>query len=210
MYSQPPTSVRSAAGRSYLPRLRTVWALLSLLLIPGLAHADTVYLKNGRTIRASKVTVTADKVILEQSGNRVEFPLSLVERVEEDRLESDVLEPVDRDELPIGSGAGDEPEGGDGEGDGDGEEAEVDPKTTREYWQTAVKQIRDARAELQDSLERLKREERAFMFSHRSTAETRRQIEAVEQQQAALDEQMEALRREARRLQIPPGWLRSA
>ena len=57
-------------------------------------------------------------------------------------------------------------------------------------------------------LQQLRRIERAFLFSHRSTADTRRQIEEVQARIAANERALPELRREARAKGIPAGWLR--
>lgn len=182
------------------------------LVLPAAAVADTVYLKNGRTISATQVVVLEEegRVILYQGPNRVEIPLAIVERIVEDERESELLEPspvqpaAPEAETPPAEGA----EGEEGAAGEEAEGEEVPPQETRAYWQDAVRAIEDERAELQDALEALRREERAFLFSHRSTAETKAKIEAVQTRLAELDVAMEELRREARRLQVPPGWLR--
>ena len=63
-------------------------------------------------------------------------------------------------------------------------------------------------AEVDLQIEDLRRTERAFLFSKRSTAETRQKIEAAQLRLTELDQEMTDLRAEARRLNIPPGWLR--
>lgn len=193
------------------------WLLaLALLLAPTAAAADTVYLKNGRVLRAAKVTVTDDRVILEQSGNRVELPRDLVERIERDGEASEVLEPREERSAPArttretdeGDADGGDAEGSAPETENEGPEAPEDPKQTREYWQDIMRVLEEARGELREALEELHREERAFLFSHRSTAEVKAEIARVEAELAGLDEREQELRREARRLQVPPGWLR--
>jgi len=57
-------------------------------------------------------------------------------------------------------------------------------------------------------IESLRRTERAFLFSQRSTADTRAQIVAAEVRLTELDQEMTDLQTEARRLGIPSGWLR--
>jgi tetratricopeptide (TPR) repeat protein len=56
-----------------------------LLLLPGIAThavAETIYLKNGRTILAESVTETGDKVYYEGEYGRVSIPKSMVDRIE--------------------------------------------------------------------------------------------------------------------------------
>lgn len=198
-------------------RLLGAVLLLGLVLSAGMASADTVYLKNGRKLHALRVQVmeAEGKVVLEQAGNRIEIPLSIVDRIERDAEASEVLEP-DPELVPAESGEEEASESTEAEAaeseaaeEGEGEEGEETPsEQTRQYWQDAVRAIRDERVLLEDRLEELRREERAFLFSHRSTAETKQQIEQVQARLQELDEEMRDLKREARREGIPPGWLR--
>lgn len=54
----------------------------------------------------------------------------------------------------------------------------------------------------------IRRIERAFLFSHRSTADIRRRKERLQARIDANAAAFPALRTEARRRKIPPGWLR--
>lgn len=194
---------------------------IAWLVLPAPARADTVYLKNGRAIRASHVEVLEDegRVILHQGANRVVIPLSIVDRIVEDGVGVEMPEPGTaepaREPTPTEPEEGETapaPEGEDDaqseEGEGGADAVESALQTTRAYWQDAMLAIEEERTLLQDSLAELRREERAFLFSHRSTAETKAKIEAVQMRLAELDEVAEELRREARRLGVPPGWLR--
>lgn len=218
MSARRPTAPAEPEGRSARGTARTIAALAvltALLLSPAAVRADTVYLKNGRVLRAARVTVTDDKVILEQSGNKVEFPRDLVERIERDGEASEVLEPRQEPATPAAprapAEAGDTGTGdaeAEAEDEGAEQEEEADPKQTREYWQGVMEDLETAREQLRETLEELRREERAFLFSRRSTAEVKAEIERVETELAELDAREQELRREARRLQVPPGWLR--
>lgn len=85
---------------------------------------------------------------------------------------------------------------------------DVPPEQTREYWQERVSANVAERQEVEEDLERLRREERAFLFSQRSTAETRREIEQAQQRLQELEQEMQQIREDARRQGVPPGWLR--
>lgn len=182
-------------------------------LVTATADADIVHLKNGRTLRATHTEVQGDKLVFIQNGMRAEIPMALVDRIEEDAalppapLEGEAVAP----EPTVGEGreaaAAEQAAAESAEEEG-AEAAGVPPEQTREFWQAAVLAIEQERRELEASLVELRREERAFLFSHRSTAPTRERIEAVNERMRELDVAMDELRREARRLQIPPGWLR--
>ena len=176
-------------------------------LVAAVADADIIHLKNGRTLRATHTEVQGDKLVFVQNGTRAEIPMALVERIEE---ETPLPAPLEGEEAPArpvveqeGEAAAEEAAAGEAE-----EGVETPPEQTREYWQSAVLAIEQEKLQLQETLVELRREERAFLFSHRSTASTREKIDAVNTRMKALDESMQELRREARRLQIPPGWLR--
>jgi hypothetical protein len=78
----------------------------------------------------------------------------------------------------------------------------------REYWEEKLSAIDAEREQLNTRLDELRREERAFLFSRRSTADTRRRIEETNARLEELDQEEADVRAEARRLGIPPGWLR--
>jgi hypothetical protein len=164
------------------------------------AVADTIYLKNGRQIRSSQVRVEGDRVLFIQYGGEVALPMSIVDRIEQDAN-------VGPTATPPSPSQGTQPEENP-EQPATTEEAEVPPEQTREYWQDQVRSIEAEKEQVNLQIEDLRRQERAFLFSHRSTAETRQAIEAAQQHLAELDQQMTDLQTEARRQGIPPGWLR--
>ena len=179
------------------------------VLVASMADADVIHLKNGRTLLATETEVQGDELVFVRNGTRAEIPMALVDRVEESVVVPEPLASEGPEVDPAGEAGTDAIAAGDDGDEADDEEGvEVPPEQTREYWQAAMLAIEQEKQQLQDSLVELRREERAFLFSHRSTAETRAKIEAVNERMQALDEEKQALRREARRLQIPPGWLR--
>lgn len=162
------------------------------------ASADTIYLKNGRVIRTSSVRIEGDQVFFIQYAGEVSIPLALVDRIVEDaRVEPEGAPPAAVAASLDAGVAAPAPELED-----------VPPEQTREYWQERVRAIATERADTETLIEDLRRTERAFLFSKRSTADTRRQIEDQEATLAGLDEELDTLRTEARRLQVPAGWLR--
>lgn len=170
-------------------------------LLVGPATADTIYLKNGRVLRSSSVRQEGEKIIFVQYGSEQAIPLAMVDRIEKD--ENVEPEPtVATEPEPEAQDTSDQAAAGTAEG------AEVAPEQTQEYWQNAVRAIQDERAQVELTIGDLRREEQAFLFSHRSTAQTRQGIENAQRRLAELDQQMSDLEDQARRLNVPPGWLR--
>ncbi len=194
-----------------MPKLRSRVLLAGLLLLaqPVVLFADSIYLKNGRVIRTQRSEIVGDKLVFLQYGAEITIPMELVDRVEPDSEIEEAPSPP-RQPLPPGNdGADDESGDSDDDASVEGDDADEAPaEETREYWRERVEAISAERAALQAEIVESRREERAFLFSHRSTAETRSKIEAAQQRLAELDVEMRELRREARRQGIPPGWLR--
>ncbi len=178
--------------------VRAVFTAAITLALANMAMADTIYMKNGRTIRSSQVRIEGDRVIFLQYGGEVSVPLSMVDRIVEDAN-------VEPDGSPLPPPTADDPAA---DPDPDPDEEEVLPERTRDYWQEKAGAIVAEREQVELQIEDLKRTERAFLFSHRSTADTRAQIDVAEARLVELDEETSALQAEARRLLIPPGWLR--
>lgn len=162
--------------------------------------ADTIYLKNGRKIRSSEVRVEGDRVFFVQYGGEVVLSMSLVDRIVVDTS----VEPEATPPPPpvVVSGAGpDDPAAADPGGD-------VAPDQTQDYWQDRIRTIETERAQVELQIEDLRRTERAFLFSKRSTAETREHIDESQARLVELDKEMTDLQSEARRAGVPAGWLR--
>lgn len=185
--------------------LTFVVAALSLLLT-GAAIADTIYLKNGRTIRSSQVRVEGEKVYFLQYGGVVAIPMSVVDRIEED---ANVEPPSTSPRAMPAEEAGDAEGGPDAAAAGaEPAEGEVPIEQTQQFWQDRVRAIEAEKEQTRLTIEDLRRTERAFLFSHRSTTETRESIEAAEARLVELDQEMADLQQEARQAGIPAGWLR--
>ena len=179
------------------------------LAIAGAAVADTIYLKNGRVIRSSSVRVEGDRVIFIQYGGEIAIPMALVDRIEEDATSGPAATPP----RPAQSEASDAEAGEAGAAEGADAGADADAEgtpeiRTQDYWQGRIRANIDEAEQVQLQLEDLRRQERAFLFSHRSTAETRRQIETAQQRLAELEQEMADIRNEARQAGVPAGWLR--
>ncbi len=187
-------------------RIAYTFATLAIALsIAGAAFADTIYLKNGRIIRSAQVRTEGDRVFFTQYGGEVSLPLELVDRIEKDAS----AEPAPTTGPAPGPIETAEPTEGAGESDAEGEAEEAPEEQTQEYWQERVLSLEAERQQVQDQIADLRRTEQAFLFSHRSTADTRRQIEEAQQRLTELDEEYRNLQTEARRAGVPAGWLRA-
>lgn len=192
--------------------------MIALAVVPSLvaapAGADTIYMKNGRVITSSFVRVEGDYVYVRLLGGEVRFPLSLVDRiVEDDAVERPptvvpVPDPAPDPNDPPGQG---EPAQGDpdapsdpaGQGDpaagADPDDPEPAPDQTREYWQNRLRPLNDELARFDGALARLR---------GANAAAVQPEINMVEARRRRVVAQIDTIREEARRLGVPPGWLR--
>lgn len=188
-------------ARPTLPGLLGLTLAVALLSAP--AGADSIYLKNGRVIHTPSATVDGDRVVFLQYGHPMGIPMAQVERIEENDLSGPEAS-APREPAPTGSTSAQASTGTPAR-TSSGPES---PEQTKEYWQDRVRAINAEAQALDLELKQLRRIERAFLFSRRSTADTRRQIESVQARIDANERAMPELRREARREGIPAGWLR--
>jgi hypothetical protein len=179
-------------------------------VLAGFASADTIYLKNGRVIHTESAKQVGDKVEFIQFGQTVSIPASVVLRIEEDGR-AEEPRPASPPSATPAPGAPEREAPADTSGEtSDEDEAEEDVESTAEYWRGRVTAIEDEKDTIAEQIVRLRREERAFLFSKRSTKEIRERIEAAQARDKELDQELIDLRREARRRGIPPGWLRAS
>ncbi len=196
--------------RSQGPNAFLAIGLLAIVLLISAqqeASADTIYLKNGRVIKTAQAGVEEDQLVFVQFGGEVRIPMSLVKEVVAAEEAEDVVvvaPPVpprpsngEPEEPPKPIGAPASPD-----------EEELPAEDTEAVWREKIRAINDQKAALDAEILRLRRQERAFLFSHRSTTETAAKIKEAQERQQALDQEFTDLRREARRLGVPPGWLR--
>ena len=186
--------------------------LLSLVVAP--AGADTIYMKNGRVITSSFVRVEGDRVYVLLLGGEVGFLLSLVDRiVEDDAVErpptvvpvpepaSDPNDPPDQGEPAQGDpDASSDPAGqGDPAAGADPEDPEPAPEETREYWQNRLAPLNENLARMDGELQSLR---------SRTGADVEAQTRRLETARGRIQAQVDTILQEARRLGVPPGWLR--
>ncbi|RPI10570.1 MAG: hypothetical protein EHM71_03190, partial [Zetaproteobacteria bacterium] len=68
--------------------MKTVWAVAvaTLLALAAEARADTLYLKDGRTVWGSEIGDEGDQVVVRRSGETLRFPKGEVVRIERSRV----------------------------------------------------------------------------------------------------------------------------
>lgn len=190
------------------------------------AQADTIYLKNGRIITSSYVRVEGDRVFVRLFGGLVGFPMSMVDRiVEDDRVEArptvdptpeppaaeeggEQGEEVGQEDQEPGQEGG-QPAGQEGAAGAQAaqqqqqppQQPQTPPEETREYWQNRVRPLRT-------QLARLDRELAGLRNRARTDPDAARQLRDTEQARDDVMSQLQATEQEARRLNVPPGWLR--
>lgn len=213
--------MRAAARLRRSVRLEVV--LPAVILFLGLAAtaslADTIYLKNGRVIHTSTVRVEGDKVEFLQYGGWVVVPRSIVDRVEQNERGSPEASPArqpaadettdtgdetggEEQEGQEGAGSGQEAQqAGEGEGEEGEEEDQPPPEETRAYWRELLRPLFSQMDRIEAELERFRP-----LASTSPAAAVR--VERLESEVAEFQEQVDAIRQRARRLGVPPGWVR--
>lgn len=203
----------------------TITGLTFAFIVCGVAtvaNADTVHMKNGRLIQSSSVRVEGDRVFVRLFQGEVAFPLDEVEKIVEDaeversaaRQAQAVSQPppegvptagATQDPIPeAGEGpaeeaGGDPPAADPTVADPEEEPPEPAPEETREYWQNRIRPLREQLAQMDQRLQNLR---------SRNGADVLAQIGRIETQRAPVQSQIESITREARRLNVPSGWLR--
>ena len=173
------------------------------------AAADTVYLKNGRVMRSSMVRVEGDRVYVRLYGGEVSFPMSMVERIEEDNLGEPpptvvpvpAPAPDDPSADPADPSQDDpaDPSPGDPAQAGADPAADSPPEQTRDYWQNRLQPLKDELERLDGVLVQLRSS---------NAAAVQPQINRAEASRGRAVAQIDVIMAEARRLGVPAGWLR--
>jgi hypothetical protein len=180
------------------------------------------------------VRVEENRVVVKQYEGMVAFPMEIVDRVEENnRVEPGGYVPPQPEPefelVPEGDAEvesdpdveSDAPAEGDAgaegatpeEGAAQPEEGQAaadpaaqpdppeDPRRDRAYWQGRLRPIFS-------QMDRAETERREYVQLAQTSAEAQRQLDRIDRRLADLETQAEAIRTEARRLNVPPGWLR--
>jgi hypothetical protein len=186
-----------------------VFATACSLLLALPVSADTIYLKNGRRIDTSSARVEGDRVVVRLFGGEVSFPMSVVDRIEENSAAErptavpPAVTPVSGD----AEQASNPEEGADPGATGDqaaaAEPADEPPPTppeqTREYWQNRLRPLQDEIDRINDEIDGLQ---------GNTSAGIQARIDRLEQRRDQLEGQMDAIVGEGRRMGVPAGWLR--
>lgn len=203
-------------------------------LVATPAVADTIYLKNGRIIHTSTARIEGDKVEFQQYGGWIVLPMSVVDRVEQNERrspEGSSTPATGTTASPDEGAAGDteaagggvqavadegQATGGEG-GDADGQETTVGeegqegsqaeqadeppPEETRVYWRTRLEPLFRQMDRIEADLER-------YRPMAATSAGAAARVEQLERRLAEIETRVQAIQSEARRLGVPPGWVR--
>ena len=189
----------------HVQRALLITILGAMLLAGPAAVADTVYLKNGRLLRTPEATVEGERVLLRLYGGQLVLPLSVVDRVvDDDAVEPPPAAAPSAEEADPQTEEAADPEAAAAADPADPAEevappAEPPADQTREYWQNRVVPLNAELGRLEQELDRLRT---------LTGAAVQVRIDRLEATRRQLQEQLEAIGREARRLGIPAGWLR--
>jgi len=186
--------------------LATIVLVVLLSSVAAPAAADTIYMKNGRVITSSSVRVDGDHVYVRLLGGEVRLPLFLIDRiVVDDAIEAPPSvvpgqESTPDPNNPTGPVAPGDPAGqGDSAAEAATEEPEPAPEETRAYWRNRLDPLQEELAGMDGDIQRLR---------SRTGAEVEAQIQRLQATRDGVQARLNAILREARRLGVPPGWLR--
>ncbi len=186
--------------------LATIVLVVLLSSVAAPAAADTIYMKNGRVITSSSVRVDGDHVYVRLLGGEVRLPLFLIDHiVVDDAIEAPPSVVPGQESTPDPNNPTGPVVPGDPAGQGDPaagaapEEAEPAPEETRAYWRNRLDPLHEELAGMDGEIQRLR---------SRTGAEVEAQIQRLQATRDGVQAQLNAILREARRLGVPPGWLR--
>ncbi|MBI4462800.1 MAG: hypothetical protein HY653_07845, partial [Acidobacteria bacterium] len=201
--------------------------ILALVLVPLLASAYTVVLKNGQRIEAQSRSSLEQCIVkfTGTDGRAYQFPLaevSLVATASANRSqEHSVWTNEDLERLEGGAisvlgsarAAADEGEAVEGEA---GEESASQPskEETREYWQERLAPLRAELAQIEQQLNQLRSNQgRAAsntldLNTDAAGVDVQDTLRRLEQRRTQIQQQIEDVQAEARRKGVPAGWVR--
>ena len=208
--------------------------LLAALLVPALAAAYTMVLKDGRKIEAQSRYVMESGVVkfTGADGRAYQFPLAQVDLVATNRANqsrqpkiwfNEDLERLGGGISVVGSpspaaSAGGEAEGGEGaaaEGEA-GEESKPQPpkENTAEYWQQRLAPLRAELAQIDQQLNQFRSNQGKAASNtldvniNAAGADVQDTIRRLEQRRTQVQQQIDDIQAEARRKGVPTGWVR--
>jgi len=209
--------------------------LLAALLIPALAAAYTMVLKDGRKIEAQSRYVMESGVVkfTGADGRAYQFPLAQVDLVATNRANqsrqpkvwfNEDLERLGGEVSVVGSAsapaasAGGEAEGeaaSAGGGAAGGESKPEPPKeNTAEYWQQRLAPLRAEMAQIDQQLSQFRSNQGKAASNtldvniNAAGADVQDTIRRLEQRRTQVQQQIDDLQAEARRKGVPTGWVR--
>ena len=198
-------------------RKRSLPGLLiaSVLLCTFLCLGDTIYLKNGETIRTSFAEIQGDKVIFNQLGGTVAIPMSLVDRIERDKQAEPFKEPgpppLTSPSTPSAPSEKGVKEASAGEKEASKSEgAKLDAaKRNSQYWIKRKQELTKRLAEAEKELEIARGNNFAMRYAGGVGLErTHKQVEALDKEIAQIKAELANLEFEARKYGILPGVFR--
>ena len=209
--------------------------LLAALLIPALAAAYTMVLKDGRKIEAQSRYVMESGVVkfTGADGRAYQFPLAQVDLVATNRANqsrqpkvwfNEDLERLGGEVSVVGSAsapaasAGGEAEGeaASAEGGAAGGESKPEPpkENTAEYWQQRLAPLRAEMAQIDQQLSQFRSNQGKAASNtldvniNAAGADVQDTIRRLEQRRTQVQQQIDDLQAEARRKGVPTGWVR--
>lgn len=210
--------------------------LLAALLIPVLAAAYTVVLKDGRKIEAQSRYTMENRIVkfTGADGRAYAFPFAQVDLVATNRANqarqsrlwtNDDLERLGGGEINVvgsasapAAGAGGEAAGGEAAAAGGaaGEESKPQPpkEDTPEYWQQRLAPLRTELGQIDQQLQQFRGGQGKAASNtldinvNASGADVQDTIRRLEQRRQQVQQQIDDIQAEARRKGVPAGWTR--
>ena len=205
--------------------------LLAALLIPALAAAYTMVLKDGRKIEAQSRYVMESGVVkfTGADGRAYQFPLAQVDLVATNRANqsrqpkvwfNEDLERLGGEVSVVGSAsapaasAGGEAAAAEGGAAGGESKPEPPKENTAEYWQQRLAPLRAEMAQIDQQLSQFRSNQGKAASNtldvniNAAGADVQDTIRRLEQRRTQVQQQIDDLQAEARRKGVPTGWVR--
>lgn len=207
-------------------RRTTIIASL-ILLLPALLQAYTIVLKDGRRIEAqARYVVEGEQAsFTDMEGNSRTLPLAEIDLAatrranrpkvwsndEIEQLTGAAVSSVGR-VAPPPTAEGAAP--AEGEPGTEGGEPLPPKEETREYWQERLQKVRDELAQVDQQLQQLRSNQgqaasnSVDILGGNPGVQVEDTVRQLESRRAQLQQQISDIQEEARRLGVPPGWVR--
>lgn len=208
-------------------RPRTTILATLILLLPALLQAYTIVLKDGRRVEAQAryVVEGGQATFTDSAGNSRTLPLAEIDVAATKRANRPKVWSNDDIEQLTGSAVSSvgtlaPPPAEEGaaaaEGEPGTEESEPLPpkEETREYWQERLQKVRDELAQVNQQLQQLRSNQgqaasnSVDIMGGNPGVQVEDTVRQLESRRAQLQQQISDIQEEARRLGVPPGWVR--